>query len=145
MGESVIKGKKIRKESRLKNEGMRGFSSNIFRGFFGLWWGGLTYIHERRKGEERDSFDCEGWKGVEEQEKGRLQPGICQVRSLFFFLIFLVFPFTFHSRFFSCFRDVILADWSGYWGPLIYVVESKFPSSLLCYDCILDFLDSFYK
>ena len=63
MGESVIKGKKIRKESRLQKEGMRGFSSSRFRGFLG---GRLTYIRERRKGEGEDSFDCEGWKGAEE-------------------------------------------------------------------------------
>ena len=25
---------------------------------------------KRRKGEGEDSFDCDGWKGVEEQEKG---------------------------------------------------------------------------
>ena len=53
MGESVIKGKKIRKESRLQNEGMRGFSSGRFGVFF---WGRLTYIHERRKGEGRGFF-----------------------------------------------------------------------------------------
>ena len=65
MGESVIKGKKIRKESRLQKEEMRGFSSSRFGGFF---WGMLTYIRERRKGErekillirKEDSFDCEG-------------------------------------------------------------------------------------
>ena len=33
---------------------------------------------------------------------------------LVLFLIFLVFPFTFHSRFSGCFQEVILADWSGY-------------------------------
>ena len=32
MGESVIKGKKIRKKSRLQKEGMRGFSSSRFEG-----------------------------------------------------------------------------------------------------------------
>ena len=53
MGESVIKGKKIRKESRLQKEGMRGFSSRRFGVFF---WGRLTYIRERRKGEGRGLF-----------------------------------------------------------------------------------------
>ena len=33
---------------------------------------------------------------------------------LVLFLIFLVVPFTFHFRFSGCFREVILADWSGY-------------------------------
>ena len=50
--------------------------------------GKRTYIHERRKGEGEDSFDCEGWKDAEEHEKGKLQPGICQVRFLFYFFIF---------------------------------------------------------
>ena len=78
MGELIIKRKKIRKESRLQNEGMRGFSSSRFGGFF---WGRLTYIRERRKGEREDSFDYEGSKGVEEQEKGD-----CSQESARFFL-----------------------------------------------------------
>ena len=53
MGESVIKGKKIRKEIRLQKEGMRGFSFSRFGGFFR---GRLTYIRERRKGEGRGLF-----------------------------------------------------------------------------------------
>ena len=53
MGESVIKGKKIRKESRLQKEGMRGFSSSRFGVFL---WGRLTYIRERRKREVRGFF-----------------------------------------------------------------------------------------
>ena len=79
MGESVIKGKKIRKESRLQNEGMRGFSSSRFGGFF---WGRLTYIYVREESERHeDSFDYEGSKGVEEQEKGD-----CSQESARFFL-----------------------------------------------------------
>ena len=50
MGESVIKGKKIRKESRLQKEGMRGFSSSILGGFFGLReGGGHIYVREERE------------------------------------------------------------------------------------------------
>ena len=40
-------------------------------------------------------------------------PGTLLVLLIFLFFI-LVFPFTFHSRFFGCFREVILVDWSGH-------------------------------
>ena len=40
-------------------------------------------------------------------------PGTLLVLLIFLFFI-LVFPFTFHSRFSGCFREVILADWSGH-------------------------------
>ena len=97
MGESVIKGKKIRKEIRLQKEGMRGFSSSRFGGFF---WGRLTYIYVREESERHeDSFDYEGWTSRKREIAARNLPGTLLV----LFFIFLVFPFTFHSRFFGCF------------------------------------------
>ena len=141
MGESVIKGKKIRKESRLQKEGMRGFSSSRFGGFSGEDW----YIYVREEREEGILLIVRGGKVQKSRKNEIVARNLPGTLLVLFFLFFLVFPFTFHSRFSGCFREVILVDWSGHWGPLIYVVESKFPSSLLCYDCVLDFLDSFCK
>ena len=163
MGESVTKGKKIRKES-----GFPFWIREVFfleRDFFFLCketqkWrkrgdfppidlGGSLgkaniYTWEMKK-KAGGFFDCQGWKGAQEWEKGDYSQGSAKYASCSFYFLFfiLVFPFTFHSRFYGCFREVILADWSGHWGPLICFVESKFPSSLLCYDCVLDFSDFF--
>ena len=87
MGESVIKGKKTRKESRLQKEGMRGFSSSRFEVFF---WGRLTYIREKRKGEGgRILLIVRGGKVQKSRKReiaARNLPGTLLV--LFFFIFF---------------------------------------------------------
>ena len=85
MGESVIKGKKIRKESRLQKEGIKGFSSSRFRVFF--WEGWHIYVREERE-KRVDSFDCEEWKGAEEQENGDCNQESAKYASCSFFLFF---------------------------------------------------------
>ena len=97
---------------------------------------------EREKGE--DSFDCEGWKGAEEQEKGDCIQESARYASCSFFLFFWYSYLHSTLDSLAVFEKLFLLIGVDI-EPLIYVVESKFPSSLLCYDCILDFLDSFYK
>ena len=53
MGESIIKGKKIGKESRLQKEGMRGFFPSRFGVFF--WEGWHIYVRKERW-EEKGGF-----------------------------------------------------------------------------------------
>ena len=73
----------------------------------------LTYICERRKGEGEILLIVRGGK-VRKSKKREIAAKNLPGTLLVLFLIFLVFPFTFHSRFSSCFREVILVDWSGH-------------------------------
>ena len=68
------------------------------------------------KKENEDSLIVKGGKGAQERKReiaAKVCPGMLLVLFLFIFII-LVFTFTFHSRFSGCFREVILADWSGH-------------------------------
>ena len=91
MGESVIKGKKIRKESRLQKEGMRGFSSSRFGKFFR---GRLTYKRERRKGKRKRILLIVRGEKVQQPGTKQLKRRTCRYASRFLLYHHLVSIFS---------------------------------------------------
>ena len=146
MGESVIKGKKTRKESRLQKEGMRGFSSSRFGVFL---WGRLTYIRERRKREafwfserkrnkrkesrfkkeEKNKKEREilgkRWRGAQEQG-GEIAAKVLSGTLPVIFIIILVFPFTFTWDSLAVFEKLFLLIGMDIEGHLFALLNRNF-------------------
>ena len=68
------------------------------------------------KKENEDSLIVKGGKGAQERKReiaAKVCPGMLLVLFLFIFNYFGI-PVYIHSRFSGCFREVVLADWSGH-------------------------------
>ena len=115
----------VERHKRKKKEGI------LLQQIWGVLWRRLIYIRERGKGGRILWLSkVERCTRVEEGDCSQGSTRYASCSFLFICFIILVFPFTFHSGFFGCFWEVVLADWSGHWGPLICVVESKFSFKL---------------
>ena len=100
----------------------------------------------REKKENEDSLIVKGGKGAQEQKReiaARVLPGTLLVLFYLFIYLFiiLVFSFTFTLDSLAVFEKLFLLIGVDIEGHFICIVESKFPSSLLCYDCVLDLSD----
>ena len=113
MGESVIKGKKIRKESRLQKEGMRGFSSSRFKGT------GRIRGSSGRGKKKKDSDDFWEWR-TEETEKEQLRPRLSMYAFHYFWNFY---PCSIFQR--ACFLIFLV---------LLILVWTQRGHSLICWD-----------
>ena len=134
-----------RKEKKERKERRQGSRIFLFSKMVSFWKVGLAarikgeifFLRKRRThgrsfGEEEGEAQRSGdwqyaledgekfWEKVERctrAEEGDCSQGSARYASCYFYYYFGI-PVYIHLRFSGCFREVILADWSGHWGPL---------------------------
>ena len=99
-----------------------------------------------REEKEGGFFDCQRWKGAQEWKReiaARVLPGTLLV--LFYLFVLLFWYSRLHSTLDSLaiFEKFFLLIGVDIEGHLFALLNRNFPSSLLCYDCVLDFSDFF--